>query len=312
MELKADERIDDLQYKNLKIIQNKNGFCFGKVTERQEDAFLALSDGLYNNSTGIRLDFWTDSPFVSFLPASKGKYEVKVDGLLTLFGTREEGTVCRVDLPCDGERHRVTICLPCHGVGGKLSYVELSDGATVVPHTFDRKMLFIGDSITQGWNSEIDSLAYAPLVADHFNAECIVQGVGGACYEPDTVDKLDFSPDTVIVAYGTNDAGKENILSVLEEKCKGTLEKERLYYPNARIVVITPIWRKDQDVLRVYGHVSRVSECIARVAKSLGCCVIDGLTLVPHDEKFFIDNVHPNALGFAQYAHHLIKALERL
>lgn len=29
MELKENERIDDLQYKNLKIIQNKNAFCFG-------------------------------------------------------------------------------------------------------------------------------------------------------------------------------------------------------------------------------------------------------------------------------------------
>lgn len=27
--LKRDERIDDLEFKNLKIIQNKNGFCFG-------------------------------------------------------------------------------------------------------------------------------------------------------------------------------------------------------------------------------------------------------------------------------------------
>ena len=29
MELKENERIDDLEYKNLKIIQNKKGFCFG-------------------------------------------------------------------------------------------------------------------------------------------------------------------------------------------------------------------------------------------------------------------------------------------
>ena len=29
MELKPEERIDDLEFKNLKIIQNKNGFCFG-------------------------------------------------------------------------------------------------------------------------------------------------------------------------------------------------------------------------------------------------------------------------------------------
>lgn len=29
IELKENERIDDLKFKNLKIIQNKNGFCFG-------------------------------------------------------------------------------------------------------------------------------------------------------------------------------------------------------------------------------------------------------------------------------------------
>ena len=28
MELKENERIDDLEYKGLKIIQNKEGFCF--------------------------------------------------------------------------------------------------------------------------------------------------------------------------------------------------------------------------------------------------------------------------------------------
>ena len=29
MKLKEDERIDDLEYKGLKIIQNREGFCFG-------------------------------------------------------------------------------------------------------------------------------------------------------------------------------------------------------------------------------------------------------------------------------------------
>ena len=29
MELYENKRIDDLQYKSLKLIQNKNGFCFG-------------------------------------------------------------------------------------------------------------------------------------------------------------------------------------------------------------------------------------------------------------------------------------------
>ena len=29
IKLEKNERIDDLEFKNLKVIQNKNGFCFG-------------------------------------------------------------------------------------------------------------------------------------------------------------------------------------------------------------------------------------------------------------------------------------------
>lgn len=29
IKLKENEKIDDLEFKNLKIIQNKDGFCFG-------------------------------------------------------------------------------------------------------------------------------------------------------------------------------------------------------------------------------------------------------------------------------------------
>ncbi|MBE6589666.1 MAG: SGNH/GDSL hydrolase family protein [Ruminococcaceae bacterium] len=308
------ETVRKITFGAVRVCLTGGNVCFYKMTERQLEAYRALSEGLYNNAantTGVRLDFWTDSPYVAFLPASEGKYEVKIDGLLASFGCREVGKECRITLPEDGHSHRVTLCLPCHGSGGMLSYVELADGALVTPHVFDMRMLFIGDSITQGWNSEYDSFAYAPLVADHFNAESIVQGVGGACYEPSTVEKLDFSPDTVIVAYGTNDAGDEKILSVLDGKCRETLEKIKVFYPDARIVVITPIWRQDQDVVRAYGHVRCVAECIASVATSLGIEVIDGLTLVPHVKHLFVDNVHPNDLGFALYAHNLIKALER-
>lgn len=309
------ETVKRITFGAVRVSEGEDGFCFSKTTGLQANAYRALSEALYNNAintTGVRLDFLTDSDDIAFLPAVEGKYEVKIDGILTSYGTREVGKELRFALPQDGQPHRVTLCLPSHGCGGVLSYVEISDGASVIPHTFDTKILFIGDSITQGWNSEIDSFAYAPLVADHFNAESIVQGVGGARYEPTTVDKLDFSPDTVIVAYGTNDAGDGNILSVLEEKCRGTLEKVKEYYPNARLIVITPIWRLDQELPRAYGSVTLVSKCIARVANSLGCFVIDGLTLVPHVKELFIDNVHPNTIGFAQYAHNLIKKLESL
>lgn len=65
MKLKKDERIDDLQFKNLKIIQNKNAFCFGI------DAVL-LSDfakGIKNNSTIV--DLCTGTGIVAILLEAK-------------------------------------------------------------------------------------------------------------------------------------------------------------------------------------------------------------------------------------------------
>ena len=285
------------------IRREGDSIAFFKMTERQLEVYRTSFERFYNNAsntTGVRLDFWTNSDSFAFLPTSRGKYEAKLDGRLVLFGTQEADTECCVELPKDGAFHRVTLHLPSHGAGGRLGYVELSDGAEWKRAAFDTKMLFIGDSITQGWNSEWDTGSYALLVSDHFNAESMVWGVGGACYEPETVGCVDdFAPDTVIVAYGTNDAGRENVLSILEEKCRGTYEKIKAFYPGARVVVITPIWRLDQDNPRPYGHVSLVSDCIAKTAKDFGFSVIDGLTLVPHVASLFVDNVHPNDLGFA-------------
>ena len=65
MELKNGERIDDLQFKNLKIIQNVNGFCFGI------DAVL-LSDFAKNmKKSDIVVDLCTGTGIIAILLARK-------------------------------------------------------------------------------------------------------------------------------------------------------------------------------------------------------------------------------------------------
>ena len=73
--------------------------------------------------------------------------------------------------------------------------------------------------------------------------------------------------------------------------------------------MITPIWRKDYDRLRPYGHVRLVSDCIAEQALAHGATVIDGMSLVPHLPAMMADSVHPNALGFSMYARRLTELL---
>ena len=67
IELKENERIDDLEFKNLKIIQNTNGFCFGI------DAVL-LSDYAKNIKKDAKvLDLGTGTGIISILLCGKTK-----------------------------------------------------------------------------------------------------------------------------------------------------------------------------------------------------------------------------------------------
>ena len=65
IEIKENERIDDLEFKNLKIIQNKDGFCFGI------DSVL-LADFAKNIKRGANvLDLGTGTGIISILLCGK-------------------------------------------------------------------------------------------------------------------------------------------------------------------------------------------------------------------------------------------------
>ena len=67
MDLKENERIDDLEYKGLKIIQNKDGFCFGV------DSVL-LSDYAKNIKKNSKvIDIGTGTGIISILLCEKTK-----------------------------------------------------------------------------------------------------------------------------------------------------------------------------------------------------------------------------------------------
>lgn len=65
MELKENERIDDLQYKDLKIIQNKTGFCFGI------DAVLLANFAKNMKKKDVVVDLCTGNGVIAILLAGK-------------------------------------------------------------------------------------------------------------------------------------------------------------------------------------------------------------------------------------------------
>ena len=311
------EQIKKIAFGAVYTEETEDGLKLFKCTPKQMAAWASFSDFLGGGSrctTGIRLDFHTSSKYITI--EATGRFELYLNGLYreTLIFDEENPTkTASLVLPLSEENTdvRVTLIFPSHEQG-ILRAVELEDGATVLPHTFDRKMLFIGDSITQGWNSGYDSLSYAWRTTILLNAESVIHGVGGGYFHKDIFDSIDFDPDIVIIAFGTNDFGYYKTIDALKKNASDFLSAiaEEYGHKGKKLFYISPIWREVQQ--KSMGSFKECRATLVEVAESYGFTHIDGLGLVPHDPEFFADkNLHPNALGFGLYAENLISELQK-
>ena len=307
------EQIKSVTFGALWMEQNGENIAFHKCTAAQEAAWHALSSTLgtrAETTTGIRLDFHTNAKTLKVGTADGDKYEVYINGLsryrVHAVEYRERGECMTFDLG-EGEK-RVTLILPSHGKG-VLTSVELDDGATLIPHEFACRMLFIGDSITQGWNARYDSLSFAWRLTNYFDANSVIQGIGGSYYHETTLDRIDFDPDTVVIAYGTNDFGHFATLDEMRRHTARFLDGIAEQFGNKRVLVVTPIYRADWQKPKKMGSFAEACALVAEEGKRCGFTVIDGQELVPHNDDFMADALHPNDLGFGVYAQNMIKKM---
>lgn len=312
------ETIQQITVGAVHMEQAEDGIHFYKCSEKQIAAWNLQRKDLGERAagtTGVRLDFHTNSQTLSFGVLQGNKFELYVDNLLRDQFLMEDTKSATASL-CDAlgnkqEEYRVTLIFPSHGNGGVLEWIELDDGAWVTPHTFDCKMLFIGDSITQGWASKYDSLSYAWRVSRHFNADSVIQGIGGAYFHEDCFDSIPYDPDTVLVAYGTNDFGHFRSYDEFRGHVSAHLRLIAKEYAGKQIFVLSPIWRDKRDGKRM-GTFEGCRAIVAEKAEKLDLIHIDGLKLVPPLPEFFGDGyLHPNDEGFSLYAENLIIELEK-
>ena len=174
------------------------------------------------------------------------------------------------------------------------------------------QVVFIGDSITQGWNSTYDSLSYANRVSDFFNADSVIQGVGGAFFHPSIFDDaIDYDPDFVIFAFGTNDWGIQKSHDELRANAAAFIEAITKKFAGKKIFGLSPIWRGNSGELKPAGYFVDVCKTVKEEIVKHGVTLIDGETLTPHMTDFFSDlYLHPNGLGFGVYAENLCKQLK--
>ena len=247
------EQVRSMTHGALSVTEENGIFTFRRFTDRQAELYETVNDFRVKvpATSGVRLEFVTDASKFSFdyrinIASSRRFYyfDVFVDGIMMQHfgheGLAEAASTLTVKLP-EGS-HRVAVYFP-NLAKATLSNLTLDDGATLEPVKKSRRLLCYGDSITQGYDAKYSSQTYANLLADRLDAEMVDQGIGGEVFRPELIDPdMDFDPDIITVAYGTNDwSGQEHDRTV---QCANEFyARLRATYPKAKIFAITPIWR---------------------------------------------------------------------
>lgn len=306
------EEIKKITFGAVRIEEHNGELHFFKCTNKQCDVWHNESEALGERSeftVGITLDFVTDADEAVF-EVCGNKFELLINSNFSKQYVFSDKDFHKINISLNGDKNRVTLVFPSHD-RGILKSVELRGESFIKPHKFERKILFLGDSITQGWNSKYDVMSYAYQVADFFNAERIINGIGGAYYLPESFDLIDFDPDTVVVAYGTNDPARYTTINAFKAAVADFLKKVKETYGEKKLIVVTPIFCFE-DLTSAGGTLQDYKDAIEKIAHELLFKVVDGYDLVPHDKDFYADTVHPNDLGFGIYARKLIFELGRM
>ena len=180
--------------------------------------------------------------------------------------------------------------------------------AAYTPAKKGDKVLWLGDSITQGFGPLRSSQTYVSVANRLLNYDIINQGIGGYVYDKKSLLKMEgYNPDKIIVALGTNQYGCETMKDI--EEYYETLIG--LYGTKIPILCISPLWRGDN--VDGIPTLTRFCEDVKKIAsKYANVKIVDGFKLVPHLSEYFLDNLHPNQLGTEVYARNLVEEIRRL
>lgn len=278
------------------------------------------------STASVMLDFYTDSDTFTFdysvsrcIDRDHAYFDLyENDVLICHFGETfskdKIKTTGHFETTLSSGEKRIRLYLP-NLFEAKLSNLCLGDGATLKFVEKRGKLLMLGDSITHGFDAYFPSLSYANTIGREFDFDCVNQAIGGEMFRLRILpESSSLSPDYITVAYGTNDWSWSN---KTREECvqnaRDFFNKLTGLYKNSRIFYISPLYRGDNKRITTVGDFLGAVEEFSKVAREFGCEVINGVNLIPHDSQMFDDKyLHPNDLGFTQYAKSLEKELRKL
>lgn len=309
----SNEQLKTIYYGALDIVEVEDGYLQAfQYTKEQMDYFERVSEFWYDRckaSTAKTLEFHTAATQISFdykilWMGSPDSFEVAVDDVITQIyyvkDIEKEGNLV-FDLP-EGEK-KVVVYLPADAT---VLIREFEINGEFKPVEKKEKVLWMGDSITQGFGPLRSGETYVSVANRLLNYDILNQGIGGYVYDKNVLMKMgDYTPDKIIVALGTNQFGTETMTDIEEyyEKLMGI-------YGDTPVLCILPLWRGDvpdgePTLIKFCKKTKEIAEKYPNVT------IVDGFKLVPHLPEYFLDKLHPNCLGCEVYGRNLVLEIEK-
>ena len=204
------------------------------------------------------------------------------------------------------------------------------------------KIIFLGDSITEGWAATDFNHSFVATIGDMLGIKTKAYGIGGtriACQPGDDTDNLYFGrrvkdmdkdADYVFVMGGTNDYGHGRApLGKFSDKSHDTfyggmnylVEELLKYYSNEKIIFLSPLYRFNEadphGNYKTYpiAPLDKYREIIVDVLNRHNIAYWDikdefGKPLSENDEGVYYDGLHPNTNGHHLLAEIIIKHMK--
>lgn len=283
-------------------------------------------------SPGTRINFRSDATRVSIVltytfacnALGCGRFEVERDGRLLppSFGTDTLAgqvvyTIAMQPFPAP---RSYSVIWP-YGTQMVFQGLRLEGGSqrlfAPAPGRPARMYVAYGDSITQGYyaGSGITG-TYPDQVARKKHWSVVNMGFGGEPTVPSDGSAVGSLHGSIVtVAIGANDWGQSKPLANFVSDYNALLTAVRTLQPSVPLYCLTPIWTSVENIPNAQGlYVRDYRQAIAHIVQQRAASdpdlhLIDGLTLVPNQLKYFVDGVHPNDVGFALYATNLAAKL---
>ena len=310
---------------------------YGVYFDEAEDAFVriprdvatATNDGvavLYRHTSGGRVRFITDSPYVAvkavvakptvmrnitmigmagFGIYAEGKYE---EAVIPLYDNMIKSETDRsavsgiAKLGAVAER-KIEVYFPLYN-GTHSVYIGVKRGSEIKPYPYDttKRVLYYGSSITQGGCASHPGNDYAAMISRMVDCDYINLGFSGSARgEQVMCDYIASTPmDVFVLDYDHNAPSVEHLKNTHYNVYKTVREKN----PTLPIVMLSrPDFYPNKDVL---ARREIVRETYARAVSEgdVNVYIVDGEQLFEGEmrDACTVDGCHPNDLGFLRMA----------